>query len=133
MVDVPVEERGHQGDPVGPETWAVDVVAHLSDHSRLWQSRQRFPGEPRGTSLGFQPGHELVLDAERFEPAGPWHASDDRRPRQTHQMDKGPTQGEIHYLAGADAEHGVHASLDEQGEMGVGTQSPIGYEHISGC
>jgi hypothetical protein len=29
-------------------------------------------------------------------------------------MDKGPPQGEIHYLAGADAEHGVYASLDEQ-------------------
>jgi para-nitrobenzyl esterase len=60
------------------------------------------------------------MDAKRFEPAGPWHAFDGRRPPHT-RPDKGPTWGEIHNLAGADAEHGVHAGLDEEGAMSVGT------------
>ena len=30
------------------------------------------------------------------------------------------------------AEHGVHAGLDEEGEMRVGTQAPIRHEHITG-
>ena len=67
--DCRVEERGHQGDLAGSEAGAADVVAHLSEHSRLWQGRHRFPGEPRGTGLGFQPGDELVIAAARVEPA----------------------------------------------------------------
>jgi hypothetical protein len=30
----------------------------------------------------------------------------------------------------ADAPHGVHASLDQEGEMRIGTQAPIGHQHI---
>jgi len=52
-IDFCVEERRHEGDLAGSEAWAVDVVAHLSELSGLWQGRQRFPGEPRGTGLGF--------------------------------------------------------------------------------
>lgn len=72
------------------------------------------------------------MDAARFEPAGPWHAFDGRRAPHT-RPDTGPTWGEIHHLACADAEHGVHAGVDEAGEMGIGTQPPIRYEHILGC
>ena len=43
------------------------------------------------------------------------------------------TRGDLHKLARADAEHGMHAGLDEAGEMGVGTQAAIRHEHISGC
>ena len=131
-VDVCVEERGHQGDLAGPEAWRADLIAHLSEHERLWQGRQRLPGEPRGTGLGFQPGHELVMDAERFEPAGPWHAFDGRCPPHA-RLDKGPPRREVHDLSRADAQHGMHASLDEEGEMGVGTQAPIRHQHIPGC
>ena len=42
-------------------------------------------------------------------------------------------RGDIHHLARADAEHGVHAGLDEEGEMRVGTQPPIRHQHITGC
>jgi hypothetical protein len=51
-VDFRVEARGHQGDLAGSAAWAADVVAPLSEPSRRWQGRQRFPGEPRGTGLG---------------------------------------------------------------------------------
>jgi hypothetical protein len=34
-------------------------------------------------------------------------------------------------LARADAEHGVHAGLDEEGHMGIRTQASIGHQHIS--
>ena len=72
------------------------------------------------------------MDTERFEPAGSWHAFDGRRPPYT-RPDKGPTGCEIHDPSGADAQHGVHASLDEEGEMGIRTQAPIRYEYITGC
>jgi hypothetical protein len=41
-----VEERGHQQDLAGPNARRADLVAHLSEHSCLWQGRQRFPIEP---------------------------------------------------------------------------------------
>jgi hypothetical protein len=63
------------------------------------------------------------MEAERFQPAGPGHAFDGGRPPHA-RPDKGPTRGEIHNLARAEAEHGVHAVLDEEGEMGVGTTGP---------
>jgi hypothetical protein len=44
--------------------------------------------------------------------------------------DKRSPGRDIHHRSCADAEHGVHAGLDEQGEMGVGAQAPIGYESI---
>ena len=71
------------------------------------------------------------MDAERFKPAGPWHACDGSRPPYA-RPDNGPTRGEIHPLARADAEHGVHTGLDEEGEMRLGTQPPIRHEHITG-
>jgi hypothetical protein len=71
----------------------------------------------------------LVMVAQGGEPAGAGHAFDGRRPPHT-RPDKRPARGEIHALSRADAEHGVHASLDEEGEMGVGTQAPIGHEHV---
>ena len=71
------------------------------------------------------------MDAKRCKPAGPWHAFVSRRPPHT-RPDKGPTWGEIHHRACTHAEHGVHAGLDEAGEMGIGTQAPIGRAHITG-
>jgi hypothetical protein len=70
------------------------------------------------------------MDTERFEPAGPWHAFDGRRPPYA-RPDKGPPRGELHTLARADAPPGVHAGRDEKGHMGVRTQPPIGPQHIS--
>jgi hypothetical protein len=71
----------------------------------------------------------LVLDTKGFKPTGPWDAFDGRRPPYT-RLDKRPARGEIDDLSCADAEHGVHAGLDEQGYMGVRTQAPIGHEYI---
>jgi hypothetical protein len=70
------------------------------------------------------------MDAERCEPAGPGHACDRGRPPHT-RPDKGPIGRDIHDLSGADAQHGVHAGPDETREMRVGTQAPIGPEHVS--
>jgi hypothetical protein len=35
-LDLCVEQRGDQGDLVGPEAWAAAVVAHLSEVYGLW-------------------------------------------------------------------------------------------------
>jgi hypothetical protein len=69
------------------------------------------------------------MDTERCEPAGPWHAFDGSRPPHA-RPDKRPARCDIHHRACADAEHGVHASLDEEGQMGRRTSSPIGHQHI---
>jgi len=69
------------------------------------------------------------MDTERFEPAGPWQACDGSRPPHA-RPDKRPARGAIHQLACADAAHGVHASLDEEGQMGRRTSSPIGHQPI---
>src|SRR5262245_60646573 len=79
-VDLWVKPCRDQGDLTGPEARRAGTVAHRSARYGLWQGRQAFPGEPRGTSLGFQPGHEWVIDAEGCEPAGSWHACDGSRP-----------------------------------------------------
>jgi hypothetical protein len=71
------------------------------------------------------------MDTERCEPAGPWHAFDGRRSPYT-RPDKGPTRGESHHLARADAQPRVHAGLDEEGEMRVGTPPPIRHQPITG-
>jgi hypothetical protein len=73
----------------------------------------------------------LIADAEGFGPPGPWDAFDSRRPPHARQ-DKRPAGREVDNLARAHAQHGVHAGLDEEGEMGVGTQAPIRHEHITG-
>jgi hypothetical protein len=75
------------------------------------------------------PSNSLVIDAKRFEPAGSWPTFDGWRPPHT-RLDKRPARGEIHDLSRADAQHGVQASLDEEGEMRIGTQAPIGDQHI---
>jgi hypothetical protein len=79
--------------------------------------------------LRFQPRHEVVINAERFEPARPWHACDGSRPPHA-RSDQGPIRREIDTLACPAAQHGMHAGLDEEGEMGVGTQAPLGHEDI---
>jgi hypothetical protein len=89
-VDVRVEARGHQRELAGAEAWAADVVAHVSEHQGLGQGRSGLPGEPCGTGRRLQPRHQLVIAAERFEPAGPWHAVDGRCPPPT-RPDQGPT------------------------------------------
>jgi hypothetical protein len=71
------------------------------------------------------------MDTEGFEPAAPWHAFDRRRPPHA-RPDKRPTRVELHNLARAAAQHGVHAGLDKEDEMGVGTQAAIHHEHIPG-
>jgi hypothetical protein len=72
------------------------------------------------------------MDAEGCEPAGAWHACDGRRPPHA-RPDQGPTRGDIHQLARADAAHGVHVGLDEEGERRGGAQPPIGHEHLTRC
>jgi hypothetical protein len=69
------------------------------------------------------------MDTERCEPAGPWHAFDGSRPPPA-RPDQRPARGAIHHLACADAAPGVHASLDEEGQRGRRTSSPIGPQHI---
>ena len=69
------------------------------------------------------------MDAQRCEPARAWDAFDRRdAPHTGH--NKGPTGREIHHLWRADAPHGVQAGLNEEGHMGIGTQAPIGHEHV---
>ena len=74
----------------------------------------------------------MVVDAEGCEPTGPWEACDGRRPPHT-RPDTRPARGAIDDLARADAEHGVHTSLDEEGERRGGAPPPIRHEHITGC
>jgi len=69
------------------------------------------------------------MATERCEPAGPWHAFDGSRPPHA-RPDTRPARGAIHHLACADAEHGVHARLDEEGQRGIRTEAPIGHQHI---
>jgi hypothetical protein len=73
----------------------------------------------------------LVIDAEGFEPAGSGDAFDGSRPPHA-RPDKRPARGEIHARSRADAAHGLHAGLDEEGDMGVGTEAAIRHEHIPG-
>src|SRR4029434_644663 len=94
-VDCWVEQRRDQSDLTGPEARRADAIPDLSEHQGLWQGRQGLPGEPRGAGLRLQPRDQLVMDAERCEPAGSWHAFDGRRPPHTW-SDKGPTGREIH-------------------------------------
>jgi hypothetical protein len=128
-VDRGVEPRRDQGELTGPEVRRAEALSDLSAHQGLWPGRKGCPGEPQGTGLRLPPRHELVMDATRCAPAGSWHACDGRCPPPTW-PGQGPTGREIPDLSGADAPHGVHARLDEQGEMGVATQAPIGPEPI---
>ena len=52
-----------------------------------------------------------------------------RRPPHTG-LDKWLAWGEIYDLAHTDAKHSVHAGLDKEGEMRIGTQAPIGHQYI---
>ena len=70
------------------------------------------------------------MDTERFEPARAGHAFDRWGPPDP-RHDKGPTRCEVHNLSRTNAQHGMHAGLDEEREMGIGTQAPIGHEHIA--
>jgi hypothetical protein len=72
------------------------------------------------------------MATERFDPAGSWHALDSRRPPHT-RLHKGPTRREIDNLTRANAQDGVYTGVDEEGEMGKGTQAPIGHQHIIRC
>jgi hypothetical protein len=62
-VDRRIEQHSDQGDLAGPEARRADAIPHLSEDQGRWQGRQGLPGEPRGTGLRFQPGHEWVVDA----------------------------------------------------------------------
>jgi len=72
------------------------------------------------------------MDAKRCEPTSAWDAFDRWRPPHT-RLDKGPTGREGHHLACTDAQYGVYTGLDEEGEMGIGTQAPIGHQYITRC
>ena len=69
------------------------------------------------------------MDAEGVAPAGPGHACDGRRPPHA-RPDKRPTRRDIHDLSRPHAQDGVHASRHEEGQVGVGTQTPIGDEDV---
>jgi hypothetical protein len=69
------------------------------------------------------------MDVGRVEPARPWNAFDGRRPPHT-RPDKGPVRCDIHQLSRADAQYGMHAGLDEESEVSVGTPAPVCHEHI---
>jgi hypothetical protein len=45
-------------------------------------------------------------------------------------LDMGAARGEVHKVLLMEAEHRMHASLPEQGEMGIGTEAAIGHQHI---
>jgi hypothetical protein len=60
--DLRIEERGHKRDLTGQEVRRADAIPHLSEHQGL-------AGEPGGTGRRCQPRDELVMDAERVQPA----------------------------------------------------------------
>jgi hypothetical protein len=45
----------------------------------------------------------------------------------------GTSGGEVHDVLLMDAEHGMHARLHEQGEMGIGTKAAVGHQDITGA
>jgi len=69
------------------------------------------------------------MAASRGEPASAGEAFDGRRAPDT-RRDQGPPRRDIHQLPRTQAPHGIQAGLHEEGEMGVGTQAPIGHEHV---
>jgi hypothetical protein len=69
------------------------------------------------------------MDAQHGEPTRAWEAFERWRPSHT-RLDKGATGREVHDLPRTDAQDGVYAGLDKEGEMRLRTQAPIGYEHI---
>ena len=69
------------------------------------------------------------MDAERCEPAGPWHACDGWRSPPT-RPDQGPPWRAIDALSRPHAQHGVYASLHEEREMRLGAQAPIPHPYI---
>ena len=69
------------------------------------------------------------MDASRGEPARAWDAFDRRRPPDP-RHDQGPPRREIHHLSCTHAQHGMQVCRDEEGEMSIGTQAPIGHEYI---
>jgi hypothetical protein len=69
------------------------------------------------------------MEAERFEPAGPWHAFDGWRPPHT-RHDKGPPWRAIYDLSRPNAQHGVYASLHEEREMSIGARASIPHQYI---
>jgi len=60
---------------------------------------------------------------------GLWNAFDGSCPPHT-RPDKRAARGKIHDLSGTDAAHGMHAGLDKEGEMRIGTQAAIRHQHI---
>jgi hypothetical protein len=63
------------------------------------------------------------------EPPGAGHPFDGRYAPDT-RRDKRSTGRDIYHLSCAAAQHRMHAGLDEESEMGIGTQAPIGHEYI---
>ena len=124
-----IEPWGDQGGLAGPETRPAEAIPLLSEHQGLWPRRQGLPGEPCWASLRVIPDHEWVIEADRFQPAGPRDAFDRLRPPDTRHH-QGPTRRDIDTLSRPHAPHRRHAGLHEQGEMGRGTQAAIGHEHV---
>ena len=69
------------------------------------------------------------MDAERCEPAGPWHACAGWRAPPT-RPDQGPPWRAIDALARPHAQPGVYASLHEEREMRLGAQAPSPHPYI---
>jgi hypothetical protein len=45
-VDLRIEQCSDESNPTGPAPRHAEVVAHLSEHQRLWQGSQCLSGEP---------------------------------------------------------------------------------------
>ena len=124
------EERGDQGDVASPEAWRVHAIPEFRSTKVSGKAAKVSRVSHEGQVVGFNhvtrwsstPRALSQRDRGACDGSCPPHARPDKR----------PARGEIHALSRADAEHGMHAGLDEEDEMGVGTQAAIRHEHIPG-
>jgi hypothetical protein len=129
-VEFCMNERRDQGDGLHPKALALDLVPQFSHRQvigQLGKLRLVHPGWPVER---FEPCHELIARPERCAPAGPrlpllsfavcLHGTDMRTPR-----------GQVDNKLLVHTKDDVHAALDQQGDMGIGTEPPVRYQQVA--
>jgi hypothetical protein len=97
----------------------------------IGQRRKLLRLHPGGTREGFEPVHALRLRTERLESARAWRPFGALAPPGWLYMRA--SWGEVHDLLLMPPEHGRHACVDKQGQMGRGTNAPVGPSHLTGA
>ena len=125
-----VNERRDQGDGLHPQTLAVNLVPQFSHRQVIGQLGKLCRVHPVWPGERFEPLHELITCPEPCAPAGtrfPWLAfavrlagADMRTPRS-----KVDNKFLVH------TKDDVHAALDQQSDMGIGTEPPVRYQYVA--